>query len=70
MPFTGIVNPKQLAVLTSALQSYCRENRIEVGSPEYYDVGRLALGLFKTGITTAEDLGNALRRLDDQKRSS
>ena len=61
MPFTGIVYPQQLAVLTEALQCHCSEFNIEPDSPAYYDAGRLAIILFESGIATSEELAAALR---------
>ena len=62
MPFTGIAYPHQLAVLTKALESHCREFGIEPKSPAYYDAGRLAIVLFEGGAATSEELTEALRQ--------
>jgi hypothetical protein len=61
MPFTGIVYPQQLRVLTEALQSHCSEFNIEPDSPAYYEAGRLAIILFESGMATPEELAAALR---------
>jgi hypothetical protein len=60
MPFTGVINPEQLSVLTKALQDYCRDVHIEPSTAAYNDAGRLALLLFESGITTADELTIAL----------
>jgi len=57
----GIAYPKQLAMLTEALQDYCREAGIEPGTPAYEDAGCLVMSLFQDGISTAEELADALR---------
>jgi hypothetical protein len=57
----GIAHPKQLAMLTKALQDYCREAGIEPGTPAYEDAGCLVMSLFQDGVSTAEELADALR---------
>jgi hypothetical protein len=60
MPFTGIIDPEQLAVLTKVLDDHCAERRIDRSSPDGLEVGRLILSLYGTGAQTVEELKTAL----------
>lgn len=60
MLFTGIANPAQLKILTAALEKYCRNKSIELGTPEHEEAGRLVMSLFNSGALTPEQLGTAL----------
>jgi len=60
--FNGVAHPEQLRLLTEALQSYCAEARIEVGTDEYDNVAHLIMTLFMNGAATPEELFEALRR--------
>lgn len=58
---TGIAPPEQLTVLAGALEDYCRTQRIEPETPDYFDAGRLVMQLFNTGAMTPEEITLALR---------
>jgi len=58
--FSGIVQPEQLAILTTALGEYCRAEHIEMGTPAYEDAARPIMRLLNNGAFTAEEIGVAL----------
>ena len=61
MPFRNIADSKERGILTTALHEYCRENRIDPGSPEYEDARQLIVLLFeRDGRHTVADLKAAL----------
>jgi hypothetical protein len=60
MPFTGIMDPEQLAVLTKVLDDHCAERGIERSSPDGLDAGHVILSLFGNGAQTVEELKAAL----------
>jgi hypothetical protein len=60
MPFTGIFNPEQLAVLSKTLDDYCASCGIEQFTPEHEDAVYLVMALFQQGAQTAEELKAAL----------
>jgi hypothetical protein len=47
VPFRNIADPKERGILTAALHEYCRENHVDLGSPEYEDARRLIVLLFE-----------------------
>ena len=47
MPFRNISNPEERGILTGALHEYCREYRVDSGSPEYEDARRLMVLLYE-----------------------
>lgn len=57
MLFTGIANPAQLKMLTAALVTYCRNENIELGTPEHEEAGRLVMAQFNSGVLTMDKLG-------------
>ena len=61
MPFSGIVEPEQLAILTALVDAYCKEQGIDPASDEGEQVALLVMTLFSVGASTAEELGVALR---------
>lgn len=63
MTSRGIVTPRQLAMLTDALDEFCRENGIRRGSPEHEEASLRVMALFERGISSAEDLARQLRAL-------
>jgi hypothetical protein len=70
MPFTVVVDPAQLAILTAALDDFCRIGDIRAGTPEHEEAGLLIQSLYNKGATTAEALSaaieNMLRREEPQ----
>jgi len=60
MLFNGIAHPEQLAILTTALEDYCRAEHIETGKPAHEDAARLIMQLFNNGAFTAQEIGVAL----------
>jgi hypothetical protein len=56
MFFSGIVNPKQLAILTRALDDYCEANRIAANSPDRSDAGKMIMTLYEQGWRTRDEL--------------
>jgi len=61
MPFTGIANPEQLALLRKALDEYCQSASIDPRTPAHEDAVYLVMELFRGGVATAEELKAALR---------
>ncbi len=70
MPFTVVIDPAQLAILTAALDDFCRIGDIREGTPEHEEAGLLIQSLYIKGATTAEALAaaveNALRCAEPQ----
>ncbi len=66
MPFTGVIDPPQLAILTAALDDFCQRAGIKEDKFELERAGCRILSLFRQGATTAEALTaaveNELRR--------
>ena len=60
MPFRGVADPEARAILTTALDEYCRENNVGPTSQERDDAARLMISLFNRGYHTARDLKAAL----------
>ena len=56
MPYSIVVEPEQLAILTAVVEAYCKENGIDPTSDEREEVARLVMRLFCQGIATAEEL--------------
>ena len=56
MPYSGDVDPEQLAILTAVVEAYCKENGIDPTSDEREEVARLVMKLSYRGIATAEEL--------------
>ena len=60
VPLIGIAHPEELALLTAALEAYCRKAAIEPGSSSYEDAARLIMSLFNRGASSAEELAAAM----------
>ena len=60
MPFTGIFDPEQLAVMSQVLDDYCIRHCIEPFSPDHVDASYLIVSLFYNGAQTVEELKVAL----------
>jgi hypothetical protein len=60
MPHSGVVEPEQVAILTSLVEAYCKENGIDPTSDEREEVARLVMKLSCRGIATAEELRTVL----------
>lgn len=60
MPFAGIADPEQLAVLLAALDDICLDAGIEAQSREREDTASLITHLYRNGHHTAEQLKAAL----------
>ena len=60
MPYSGDVEPEQLAILTAVVEAYCKENGIDPASHEREEVARLVMKLSYRGIATAEELRTVL----------
>jgi hypothetical protein len=58
MPYAGVVEPKQLAILAPIVEAYCWENGIDSTGNEREEVARLVMKLF--WIATAEELRTVL----------
>lgn len=56
MPFTGIVDPGQLTILTAAVDEYCREAGVDPASAERDEIACFVMTLFTNGATTAGEL--------------
>jgi hypothetical protein len=60
MPFSRIVDSRQLAALAAVLDDICRQAGLEPGSPECDDAARFIMRLYWAGHRTAEDLKAAM----------
>jgi hypothetical protein len=60
LPFEGIANPEQLAVLTKMLDDHCRNIGLAEGHPEREALAHRVMALFNNGILDIEDLTQAL----------
>ena len=60
MPFEGIANPEQLAVLTRVLDDHCRNIGLAEDHPEREALAHRVMALFNNGILDIEDLKQAL----------
>ncbi len=70
MAFKGIFDPKQLAILTTTLDGFCRIGCIEKETAEHEQAGRIILSLYSRGATTVEALTAAMEdrlRREDPK---
>ena len=65
MPFTGIANPEQLAVLSRALDEYCHARGItdELGRD---NAASMVMSVFSSGSSTLEELKAALAATSDR----
>jgi hypothetical protein len=61
LPHNITIHPEQLAALTKTFQEYCREARVEAGTPEYRDAGHFLIFLYQHGILDQDKLARALR---------
>ena len=59
----GIAHPRQLAVLTKALQEYCTEAHIDAGTLAHHDASRQVMDLYECGFTDARELVRTLRSI-------
>ena len=59
MPFSGLVDPEQLKLLTSVLDEYCAANNIS-DERERRGAGMLIISLFKSGIRNPDALREAI----------
>ena len=70
MPFTVVIDPAQLAILTAALDDFCRIGNIRADTAEHEEAGLLIQSMYIKGATTAEALSasveNALRCAEPQ----
>jgi hypothetical protein len=69
MPFTGIIDPEQLALLTKVLDSHCRAHGIADAETREQVAFRI-VSLFGRGARTAEELVAALRLSDERLRAN
>jgi hypothetical protein len=60
LPFKGIANPEQLAVLTRVLDDHCRNIGLAEDHPERETLAHRVMALFNNGILDIEDLKQAL----------
>jgi hypothetical protein len=60
MPYSSVVEPEQLAILTAAVGAYCKEKGIDPASDEPEEIARLVMKFFCRGIATAEELRTLL----------
>ena len=56
MPFTGFINPAQLAMLTAALDAYCQMAGIQKGTHKHEQASLLILSMYRRGANTAKAL--------------
>lgn len=62
----AVFSPEDVMVLRDALDEWCLEKRIDIGSTEAQFAATAALGLFKSGHNTSAKLLAALRDNRDQ----
>lgn len=60
MPFTGFAGPEEIKILGKVLDDYCAEHGISA-EEERNDIAHRIMGLFKSGMSSAEELAAALR---------
>ena len=60
MPFTGIYDLEQVAMLYKVLDDHCAKFRIERSTREHEDAVYLVMSLFERGAHTAGELSAAL----------
>jgi hypothetical protein len=63
MVFDGVVNPKQLAVLSEVFETYCQSRDIIEDADRDAAAARI-LSLFNLGLTTIRELTEALDSVD------
>ncbi|MGO4440489.1 hypothetical protein [Rhizobium sp. RAF56] len=56
-------SPDDVDLLRGALNSWCRERRVDINSSEAQFAASAAIDLFQSGHTTDEKLNHALREL-------
>lgn len=61
MPFPGVVDPVELAILRQTLNEYCAENGIGPDDPERDHAALRIMALFSSGIRTGHELRRRLR---------
>jgi hypothetical protein len=61
-PFTGTVNPEQLAIMTEVFDGHCLTHNV-VDETDRAQVAILVTMLFEGGATTAHELKVGLERL-------
>jgi hypothetical protein len=69
MPFSGVVEPEQLAILTSIVDAYCKEKGIDPTSDEREQIARLVMTLFSRGIATAKELSTVMAHSHEHSHS-
>jgi hypothetical protein len=60
MPYSGVVEPEQHAILAAIVEAYCKENGIDPTSEEREEVARLVMKLSFRGIANAQELRKVL----------
>ena len=60
MPYSGVLEPEQLASLNAIVEAYCKENGIDPTSDERQEVALLVMKLSCRGIATTEELRTVL----------
>jgi hypothetical protein len=60
MHFKGVMNPQQLAMLTAALDGFCKNAAIEPNTYEFDEARYLVMSLYCKGATTTEALTAAI----------
>ena len=60
MPFTGVADENQLAILAKVFDDFCRNQGLIAASPEREDVATLIMSLFGAGKRSPEELKAAL----------
>ena len=66
MRFDGSISPEQLAVLHQVFNERCREAGINPDDPGHETLALRIIGLFQSGVQTAEEIVAALNRHDFQ----
>lgn len=61
MIMTGVANPAELAILSTALDDFCIEAGIAPSDRAREEVARHLLDLFNRGVDDRDELMNALR---------
>jgi hypothetical protein len=62
MPFTGILDPGQLAIITAVLDEYCRQAGIATDHPEREALAHRVLTFIALGVRSPGELMDELRK--------
>jgi hypothetical protein len=67
MPFSHILDPEQLAILTGVINDICHDAGIEPDSGEYEDAAYMVMRFYWAGYRTDDQLRAALHKATGQE---